>query len=117
MTDFCQHVPMSRLFETQNSGVSSPPHCTGMRLRPFGRDPIPYGTRLRPFGRDPIPYGTGLRPFGRDPILYGTGLRPFGRDPIPVCAGLLRFSLFEAVKNQSFIKLEPKLYLMRQPNS
>ena len=89
MTDFCQHVPMSRLFETQNSGVSLPPHCTGMRLRPFGRDPIPYVT----------------------------GLRPFGRDPIPVCAGLLRFSLFEAVKNQSFIKLEPKLYLMRQPNS
>ncbi|MBQ6068680.1 MAG: hypothetical protein IJK84_04185, partial [Bacteroidales bacterium] len=60
-------------------GVSLTPHCTGMGLRPFGRDPTPYGT----------------------------GLRPFGRDPTPVCAGLLIFSLFEAVKNQSFIKLEP----------
>ena len=26
------------------------------------------------------------------------------------CVGLLRFSLFEAVKNQSFIKLEPIFY-------
>ena len=79
MTDYCQHVPLSRLFETQNS-------------RGF---------------IDITLHGNEVAPFRSRPHSIRDRVAPFGRDPIPVCAGLLRFSLFEAVKKQSFIKLEP----------
>ena len=56
MTDFCQIVSMSRLFETLEKRVFQYPTLRNLTVP---------------------------------------------------CMGLLRFSLFEAVKNQSYIKLEP----------
>ena len=39
MTDFCQHVPMSRLFETQNSRGFIDPTLHGNGVAPFRSRP------------------------------------------------------------------------------
>ena len=65
-------------------------------------------SRRRIVGVSLAPHCTGMR------------LRPFGRDPIPVCAGLLRFSLFEAVKKTVFyqtraLRVCPSRAIYRSP--
>ena len=53
MTDFCQHVPMSRLFETQNSRGFIAPTLHGNEVAPFRSRPHSIRDRVAPFRSRP----------------------------------------------------------------
>ena len=78
MTDFCQTVSMLRLFETLSSRVIPDPTLRNLSVSCMG------------FLRDVAASRHSSNKFG-SALDFAT---------------LLRFSLFEAVKNKSYIKLE-----------
>ena len=98
MTEFCQTVSMPRPFRTLNSRVI--PDSTLRNLSEKGGCSLWSRPQVSCMGflRDTSVHWTFLTASRHSSNEFGSALD---------FATLLRFSLFEAVKNQSYIKLEP----------
>ena len=100
MIDFCQLVSMSRLFETLERRVFQYPTLRNLTEKGgcslWSRPLVP----CMGFLRDTSVHWTFLTTSRHSSNKFGSALD---------FASLLRFSLFKAVKKQSYIKLEPIL--------